>query len=123
MARTAQALLAALFLLPAIRAADSPAGSWKFTLPRSNLSFLMKLEQKEGKWTGEYLGPNVQGLPKIVFGDISVTADGLRFSFKIPGEADFQFEGKLPPEPKTGRILGSLLVRGKQLELAHLEQS
>jgi hypothetical protein len=123
MARTAQALLAALFLLPAVRAADSPAGSWKFTLPRSNLSFLMKLEQKEGKWTGEYLGPNVQGLPKIVFGDISVTADGLRFSFKIPGEADFQFEGKLPPEPKTGRILGSLLVRGKQLELAHLEPS
>ena len=66
MARIGPALLAAFLLLPgAARAADGPAGSWKFTLPRSNLNVLMRLEEKNGKWSAQYLGSNVADLPKV----------------------------------------------------------
>src|SRR6516162_2097915 len=122
MPRTFAVLLTALLFLPA-RAADNPAGSWKLSLPNTNVVFLIRIEQKDGKWSGQYLGPTSPELPKISFGDVVVAADSLRFTFKIPGEADFQFEGKLPPDSKSGKINGSLLIRGKQLELAQLEPS
>ena len=122
MPRTFAVLLTALLFLPA-RAADNPAGSWKLSLPNTNVVFLIRIEQKDGKWSGQYLGPTSPELPKISFGDVIVAADSLRFTFKIPGEADFQFEGKLPPDSKSGKINGSLLIRGKQLELAQLEPS
>ena len=110
MSRTFVALLAALLLLPAANAADNPAGSWKLSLPGTNVVFLIRIEQKDGKWSGQYLGPTSPEMPKIAFGDVVVAADSLRFTFKIPGEADFQFEGKLPPEAKSGKINGSLLI-------------
>ena len=124
MARIGSALLAAFLLLPAgVRAADGPAGSWKFTLPRSNLNLLIRLEEKSGKWSAQFLGSNVADLPKVTFAEVAVTPDSLRLEFKITGLAEFQFDGKLPADPKTGRILGSLLIRGKELLLSQLEPS
>ena len=47
MTRTVSATLAGLLLLTAAgRAADGPAGSWKLNFPGSNLTFLIKVEQK-----------------------------------------------------------------------------
>lgn len=124
MTRTVTATLAGLLLLTAAAgAAEGPAGSWKLTIPQSPLTFLIKLEEKDGKWSAQYLGATLQGLKKIVMGDTTVTADALRVAFKIPGEAEFHFDGKLPPDAKTGKIAGSLEIRGNQLVLAHLEPS
>ena len=58
MVRVMGALLAGLLLAQAgpVRAADeSPAGSWKLTLPFQGASWLVKLESKDGKWTGTAL--------------------------------------------------------------------
>src|SRR5262245_25824341 len=124
MTRTVSATLAGLLLFTtAARAAEGPAGSWRLTIPQSPLTFLIKLEEKDGKWSAQYLGATLQGLKKIVMGDTTVTQDAIRVAFKIPGEAEFHFDGKLPPDPKTGKIAGSLEIRGSQLVLTHLEPS
>lgn len=114
-------LLCAILAASAARGADAPAGSWKISLPGS-ITLLFSFEEKSGKWTGHYLGATIPDFPKAAVSDVVVTPDSFKFFFKIPG-LDAQFDGKLPPDAKTGRISGSMLLRGKQMILTHLEAS
>lgn len=119
------ALIAGMLLVSAAAvAAEGPAGSWKLSIPRSNLTFLLKLEQKDGKWTAQYLGATVPALAKGTTGETQVTNDSIRFSFKTGQFAEFSFDGKLPADPKTGRISGSLQQLGQNdMILVQLEPS
>lgn len=110
-----------LFLtVGAARAADAPAGTWKMAIPGSNLTFLFTLENKDGKWAGQFLGTNVPDFAKVTMSDIAVAADTVRMTFKIAKD-ELSFEGRLPPDPKTGKIAGSLAA-GRVI-LVHLEPS
>src|SRR5207244_592313 len=80
------------------------------------------LEEKAGKWTGQFLGVSLPNFPKVAFGDTAVSADSLRVSLKFQGQ-ELGFDGKLPPDAKTGRIAGSLKIGGGQMILVHLEPS
>src|SRR5258708_1657434 len=125
MMRIAAVTLASLLLLTtAARAADGPTGSWRLHIPKSAITILFKFEEKGGKWSAKYLGITVpfRGGREIVVGDLAVTDDAIRFGFKVPGEIDFSFDGKLPPDPKTGKIAGSLEIRDTMV-LVQLEPS
>jgi hypothetical protein len=125
MSRFTAAFLAGLLMLGGglARAADAPAGSWKLSIPGAKAMFLLALEQKSGKWTGELLGTNIAELGRVTFGDVAVSADSLRMSFKSP-RLEVSFDGKLPADAKTGRIAGSLQIgAGGPMLLVHLEPS
>jgi thiol-disulfide isomerase/thioredoxin len=105
--------------------AEPPAGSWKLSIPGSNLTFLLSLESSEGKWTGKLLGTSLANFPTSTLSDVAVTADSLRFLLKFGGGGAGQtlnFEGKLPPDT-SGRIGGSLLIGPNSLILVRLEPS
>jgi thiol-disulfide isomerase/thioredoxin len=105
--------------------AEPPAGSWKLSIPGSNLTFLVALESSDGKWTGKLLGTSIANFPNATVGEVAVTADSLKFVIKIGGGGAGQtlnFEGKLPPDP-SGRIGGSLLLGPSSLLLVRLEPS
>jgi hypothetical protein len=125
MKRIVPAVLAGWLLLFAGsgRAADGPAGAWRLTVPGTNLTFLIKLEEKDGKWSMQYLGSSIPNLAKPPVESVTVAPDSLRFNMKIEGR-DFSFDGKLPPD-KSGKIPGSILTRifGNRMILASLEPS
>jgi hypothetical protein len=124
MSRHLPALVAGLLLLGrTCVAADAPAGTWKLSFPGSDLTLLIRLENKDGKWTGQFLGASRPQVQKFTVGDVAVTADSLRLSLRSQGNAAFQFDGKLPPDPKTGKIAGSLQMRANEIVLVHLEPS
>jgi hypothetical protein len=124
MTRLIPALAAGLLLLTgAVRAAEGPAGSWRLNLPGSNLTFLLKFEEKDGKWSAKYLGASVAAFPAVTVGDVTVLPDSLRFTMKIQGETSIDFDGRLPADPKTGKIAGSLQERGDKMIPLHLEPS
>ena len=107
------ALLAGLLLAQAgpVRAADeSPAGSWKFTLPFQGASWLVKLETKDGKWTGTALAG--EKTPEAKVQDVSVVNGALKFTLKLERQGvSLPFEGAVP---KTGdKLLGSIALGGK----------
>lgn len=127
MQRLAILLTAGLFmnLLPSRILAEPPEGSWKMSIPGSNLTFLLRLESAEGKWTGKVLGTSIANFPASTLSDIAVSQDSLKFVIKFGGGGAGQtlnFEGRLPPDA-NGRIGGSLLLGPSSLLLVRLEPS
>ncbi|MBY0523395.1 MAG: DUF1223 domain-containing protein [Gemmataceae bacterium] len=103
-----------------VRAADDNlAGNWKLTLtaPGQTVTFwLIKLEAKDGKLTGEVISTRDR-IPKATVSDISVKDSLLRIALKVDGDK-FTFEGKLPPDGGK-KITGSLML--DRLHTAQLE--
>ena len=122
MSRLVPLVLASVLALGGVARAQSPAGTWKLSLPGGQLTFLIQLEQKSGKWSGQVLGASVPNFPKTSVADLSAGQDSLRFNLRFQGQ-ELSFDGKLPPDPKTGKIAGSLVVRAGQTLLLHLEPS
>jgi hypothetical protein len=120
MSRTVTALLLAGLLLPAglLRSQDAPAGAagtWKVGIPiqGATLTMLFKLQEKDGKWAGEFLGaaPPLRATPAIQ--DVSVSGDRIRFTIQL-GTQGLSFDGKLPAE-KGGKAHGTLSLGGDLL--------
>lgn len=114
MVRTLGALLAGLLLaqVGAVRAADaaSPAGSWKVTLPFNGASWLVKLESKDGKWTGTAEAGDKT--PDATVEDVSVADGTLKLTLKLPKEdLSIPFEGAIPKE--GDKIRGTVSLQGK----------
>jgi hypothetical protein len=130
MARIARGLLLTSVLLMAggARAADEPAaGIYKLTLlgEGQQAVWLLKLEKKEGKWSGETIWAEVDPrfdprmeVPRVIVSDISTKGGLLRMVFKlqsrdrpVPAGAPapfevYPFEARLPAEGK--KTLGSI---------------
>ena len=114
-------LLAGMLLLPAGRAADTAAGTWRLTLPvetrngEINLSILLMLTEADGKWAGDFLdsAPPLGAEPTM---DVNVKDDYLKFSLKF-GPNNWSFDGKVQPGGK--RIKGTVDLGG-QIVLAEL---
>jgi hypothetical protein len=119
------ALLAGLLLVQtgAVRAADetpaAPAGSWKMTLPFQGASWLVKLESKDGKWTGTATAADKTPDAKL---DAMAVADGvLKFNIRIEQEElTIPFEASIPKE--GDKIRGSIVLQGKAFP-AELEKT
>ena len=113
MVRAMGALLAGLMVIQtgAVRAADeTPAGSWKVTLPFQGASWLLKLESKDGKWSGTAI-PG-EKTPDANVQDATVADGVLKFTLKLEKQGvSIPFEGAVP---KTGdKLLGSIVLGGK----------
>ncbi len=116
MVRSLGALLTGLLLVQAsaVQAADdapAPAGAWKLTLPfQRGATWLVKLESKEGKWTGTAAA--AEKVPEAKVGNVTVADGVLKFDFRLEQEeVTLPFEGALP---KNGaKILGSIVLNGK----------
>lgn len=121
MAQRVSGLLAGLLLLLAVgaQAADEiPAGTYKVTLLRAGQQstfWLIKLEEKDGKRTGEVVATR-ERIPAAKVADVSVKDGELRVTLLVQGDR-ITFEGKLPPDGK--KVLGSLSL--DDLYTAHLE--
>src|SRR5262249_18420406 len=117
--RTSWVILTGILLVVAgpTRADEGPAGNWKVTfvdgdqLPRT--FWLIKLEQKDGKWTGT-VPARVEGVPATTVEDLSVTGDRLAFTLKLQNGQKFSFEGKVPKE-KASKLFGSFALGGKMV--------
>ncbi len=115
MVRTLGALLAGLLLAQAgaVRAADAavaPAGSWKVTLPFNGATWLVKLESKDGKWTGTAEAGDKT--PDATVEDVSVADGVLKLTLKLPKEGlSIPFEGALHKE--GDKIRGTVSLQGK----------
>src|SRR5690349_695288 len=100
-------LLAAVLAVPGQPAAAAPpAGNWKVIFPLQSdptqALWLLKLEQKDGKWTATLLD-SAQDVPKATVEDLKVDKERVRFTLKLPSQS-ITFEGRLPPD-KDNRIL------------------
>src|SRR5438105_4602221 len=99
MVRVAAAFLTSLVLVcPAVRADDPPAGNWKvilFTEDGPRMLWLIKLEAKEGKWTGTVLAHDAE-YPKGSIEDVTLEGDLVRFRHKLNDEVTLHFEQKVP---------------------------
>ena len=115
MVRTLGALLAGLLLAQAgavVRAADAapPAGSWKVTLPFNGATWLVKLESKDGKWSGTAEAGDKT--PDATVEDVSVADGTLKLTLKLPKEGlSIPFEGAIPKE--GDKIRGTVSLQGK----------
>jgi thiol-disulfide isomerase/thioredoxin len=125
MARTALIVLTLLApILPEIAwaAENGPAGNWKLTVFTEGQHItirIMKLESKEGKWSGAIAASDLKrGSSPLE--NLQITEDAIRFTFKHQGQ-DLSFEGKMPAT-KENKILGSI-VMGRQMILAWLERT
>jgi hypothetical protein len=111
-----------------VRAAEevpAPGGTWKVLLPlEKNLAgealWLVKLEKKDGKWTGNVLA-NGATVRKATFEDLKVTKETVRFALKIPQQV-FRFEFRLPAEQAT-KLYGTLTLSGNNATPAELEKT
>jgi len=102
-----------------------PAGTWKVMLPlekslAGEALWLVKLEQKDGKWTGSVLASGAT-VRKATFEDLKVTKEAVRFSLKIP-EQVFRFEFRLPAEQAT-TVYGTLALSANSVTPAELEKT
>jgi hypothetical protein len=106
--------LAGLLLVIAapLRAADPPAGTWRFTFPvqtrngEVNLSVLVMFSESEGKWVADFLdsSPPLGADPTI---DLTVKDDSVKFGLKF-GPNHWTFDGKVSGK----KIKGSLDIGG-----------
>ena len=103
MVRSLGALLAGLLLTQAgaVRAADeapAPAGSWKMTLPfQGGATWLVKLESKDGKWTGTAAA--AEKVPEGKVQNVTVADGVLKFDLRLEQEElTLPFEGAVPKD-------------------------
>jgi hypothetical protein len=128
MARSTLVLLAGLLLaLPATpqvpdaggKPAASPpaptlAGTWKLTLPLVRprgelpLTWLVKLENKDGKWSGSILGAGA-GTAKAKLDRVSVAKDQAHLILKA-GDSAIPCVVRLPAKPDATRLYGTVTV-------------
>ncbi len=117
MARSLGALMAGLLLVQAgaVRAADEapvPAGSWKMTLPFQGATWLVKLESKDGKWTGT--ADAAEKVPAAKVQNVAVTDGVLKFDLRLEQQGlTLPFEGAVPKQ--GDKIRGSVLLNGKAM--------
>jgi hypothetical protein len=120
MYRFIPAFLAGIVVFAATARADAPAGNWKLAINGGQIIFLIKLEEKDGKWSGQMLEASDPGVPKVTIADVIVTPDRLRYTMRIQNQ-ELAFDGKLPPDPKTGKLSGSLQIRPGQMILLQMD--
>ena len=109
-------------------AGEALAGNWKLavTVPAQSQTlqtltlWLIKLESRSGKWTGEVLASDEERVGKATLTDVKVDPEMLHFMLKGP-RLSVPFEGKLPATA-TKSILGSVVL-GSQTFPAQLEQT
>ena len=116
MVRSLGALLTGLLLTAAgaVRAADeapAPAGSWKMTLPfQGGATWLVKLESKDGKWTGTAAA--AEKVPEGKLQNVTVADGVLKFDLRLEQEElTLPFEGAVPKD--ASKIRGSITLNGK----------
>lgn len=108
-------------------AAEPLSGNWKLSVsvPGQNQTlqtltlWLIKLQSRDGKWTGDVLASDEERVGKATLVDLKVGPELLRFMLKGQ-QLSVPFEGKLPGTAKT--ILGSVVL-GSQTFPAQLEQT
>src|SRR3954469_20231753 len=105
-----------LITLTTARAAE-PAGAWKLGVPieqGKELTFLIALGEKDGKWTGEVTGisAKLKAAPKVT--NLAVTGDHVKFGIEIDGREILTFDGVLTKDKK--KISGSLAALGGRLQ-------
>lgn len=123
MARVTALVVGLMLAVPSLlQADDPPAGTWKFVVPSdsNNPLWLIKLENKDGKWVGKGIA-SAMGLPEATVEDVNLDKDLLSLKLRLKGTL-LRFEGRLPAKDAKDpvRILGSVVVRG-DLNMAHLE--
>jgi hypothetical protein len=91
-----------------------PAGTWKITLPflqsADRPQWLVKLENKDGKWTGSVLD-KAEGKTAVALEKLSVTKESLRFTLKSPGQS-VPCVFRLPAKTET-KLYGVLTPGGR----------
>jgi hypothetical protein len=126
MVRVYAALIFGLALAaPLLAQADSPlAGTFKVVIPTtkgSSVPWLIKLEPKDGKWTGAVLATGGEGLQGSAIEDVAVAKDLFGFKIKTK-DFELRFEGKLP-KGKEAKIPLSFTGGGGDVSPAVLEQT
>jgi hypothetical protein len=128
MARQPWAVLAGLLLLlPGSARAAEPelAGNWKVTMLDAGEQpspWLLRLDVKDGKWTGKVLSRGDVGGERVAestVSDVKVTDDRILLTITVKGRP-LTFEGKLPRD-KSGTVRGSMYWITNQLFPALLE--
>jgi hypothetical protein len=130
MARTTWALitLACLAVPGSARAADEapPAGTWKLTFLEQtregthyNTFWIIKLAQKDGKWSGKVIATAPQVRRDATVETVSVTGGRVQLTLKMV-EQIFSFEGKVPNEAGVKKLPGSF-AQGQAVVPAFLE--
>src|SRR5260221_14660479 len=99
MYRLVPALMAGIIAFAGDARADGPAGTWKLAVNSGQITFLIKLEEKDGKWSGQMLEASTPEIPKVTIVDVSATPDRVRFTMRIQTQ-ELSYDGKLPPDPK-----------------------
>ena len=92
------------------------AGNWKLTVPidrGEEVVMLISFVEKDGKWTGEYLGSSVELKVKPTFSSVKITGDAVEFSLGFMGRELVSFDGMLSKDKK--KLNGSLGVLGGRL--------
>jgi hypothetical protein len=112
-----------LALASPLVAADAapPAGNWKFAFlnqGRMVTLWIVKLEQKDGKWAGEVIATQEGAPPASAVEKLAIDGDKVAFSLVIQKQP-FSFEGRIPKEAGK-KVLGSLAL-GNQMVPAELE--
>jgi len=140
MVRAATPLLAILLALTGlVVAADNPpaaekakteatpaAGNWKVSIPLiggNKPLWVIKIEQKDGKWTGEV--SKSEDVPPTTIDKLAVTGDTLSFNLKLASEsgpANFLFEIKVPKK-EGAKLQGNVLLPNKSLQAVQLEKT
>lgn len=115
--------LTAVPTAPTARAADEPkagaaglAGNWKLAVPLDRgdeVLMLISLTEKDGKWSGEYLGSSRALNIKPTVGSVKVNGDSVEFALGFMGRDIITFDGTLSKDKK--KLNGSLGVLGEPL--------
>lgn len=117
MLRLLPALLAVLLAADAARAANPPAGRWKFFISEGDqsLTFLFAFTEANGKWTGDFVGSSAQLQREPKFERVQVAGDDLKFTLTFNGREFITFDGLVAKDGK--KITGSYSQFGSPLKL------
>ncbi|QJW94367.1 hypothetical protein [Frigoriglobus tundricola] len=100
------------------------AGNWKLRLPvdrGEEILMLVSFAEKDGKWTGEYLGSSVELKIKPAVTAVKVDGDVVQFALGFGGRELFSFDGALSKDKK--KLNGSLSAAGDRLQITTLYPS
>jgi len=106
------AWFALLLAVPALPAAENPAGNWKLKLPTQggkSVTFLMAFSESEGKWVGDYLGTNAQIKAEPKIKNFKLNGDHVSFELAITADVAFSFDGAVA---KGGQKISGTLANG-----------
>ncbi len=110
----------AILSLPLHAGEEALAGHWKLNILEdgqlANL-WIVRLENKAGKWTGAAEG--LKGVPETKLDAVDVQGDLLHFNLRLKNGVAFQFEAKMP-RAGAKKVFGSITRDGKSIP-AYLE--